>query len=697
MKFSDLVNIDELRGLCESYTSVTGAVTALLDLEGTVLVSTGWQDLCTRFHRINNATAARCHESDTILAGGLGNGVSYNIYKCKNGLVDVAVPIMIRGEHVANFFTGQFFTEAPDREFFIRQAEEFGFDEKSYLEALKRVPVFPEGTIKSMMNFFTRLAQMIGEMGLVRKELLDSNDKLLQNRNVLTHIMNSIPQSIFWKDRESVYVGCNRVFARLAGFDDSDDIIGKSDFNLPWSQEETEGYRADDREVMDNVRPKYHIIETQRQSNGKATWIDTTKIPLIDVSGAVIGVLGVYEDITERRLVEQEKQELEQQLLHSQKLESLGVLAGGIAHDFNNILAVIFGHCSLAELRPETVDTHIPVIKKAAERAADLCRQMLAYAGKAQIVQTQIDMGTLVDEMVKMLKATITKNVNIKCDLLPDIPFIKGDASQIRQVVMNLIINAAEAVGAAQGEIHVTVATAVIRAGQTEKDHFGKVIPAGWYVCLEVTDNGCGMDAETRQRIFEPFYTTKITGRGLGMSAVLGIIKPHRGALQLSSQTGQGTTFKLYLPVQVSDATGDESLQQGSSKPWQGNGTILLVEDEKEVRFVAKIMLNEMGFTVIEASNGKEALELYQKNAEKITLVMTDMGMPVIDGYELFDKLKILDPCLPIIISTGFGDTAVTTRIAREYIAGLVSKPYDFDQLQKVLKGVVEDVRQNNA
>ncbi len=697
MKFSDLVNIDELRGLCESYTAVTGAVTALLDLEGNILVSTGWQDVCTRFHRVNNATAARCRESDTILAGGLGKGVSYNIYKCKNGLVDVAVPIMIRGEHVANFFTGQFFTEAPDREFFIRQAKEFGFDEESYLEALHRTPVFPEGTIKSMMNFFTRLAQMIGEMGLVGKELLDSNDKLLQNRNVLTHIMNSIPQSIFWKDRESVYVGCNRVFARLAGFDDSDDIIGKSDFNLPWSHEETEGYRADDREVMDNARPKYHIIETQRQSNGTASWIDTTKIPLIDVSGAVIGVLGIYEDITERRRVEQEKQELEQQLLHSQKLESLGVLAGGIAHDFNNILAVIFGHCSLAELRPETVDTHIPVIKKAAERAADLCRQMLAYAGKAQIVQTQIDMGTLVDEMVKMLKATITKNVDIKCDLLPDIPFIKGDASQIRQVVMNLIINAAEAVGAAQGEIHVTVAKVVIRAGQTDKDHFGKTIPAGGYVCLEVTDNGCGMDAETRQRIFEPFYTTKITGRGLGMSAVLGIIKPHRGALQLSSQAGQGTTFKLYLPVQVSDATGDESLQQDSSGPWQGNGTILLVEDEKEVMFVAKIMLNEMGFTVIEASNGKEALELFQKNAEKIILVMTDMGMPVIDGYELFDKLKMLDPDLPIIISTGFGDTVVTTRIPREYIAGLVSKPYDFDQLQKVLKGVVEDGCQNNA
>jgi len=178
MKFSEFVNTDELRELCKSYTANTGAATALLEFDGTILIATGWQDICTRFHRVNEAPACRCRESDTILAGGLTKGERYNVYKCKNGLVDVAVPIMIRDQHVANFFAGQFFSEPPDREYFIRQAEEFGFEMDSYLDALRRVPIFSEDSVKTMMKFFTRLARLIGEMGLVRKELEESNLKL---------------------------------------------------------------------------------------------------------------------------------------------------------------------------------------------------------------------------------------------------------------------------------------------------------------------------------------------------------------------------------------------------------------------------------------------------------------------------------------------------------------------------------------
>jgi PAS domain S-box-containing protein len=395
------------------------------------------------------------------------------------------------------------------------------------------------------------------------------------------------------------------------------------------------------------------------------------------------------QDITERKRAAEEKLALEKQFLQAQKLESLGVLAGGIAHDFNNILAIIIGYCSLVKMDYQTAENYIPEIEKAAERAAGLCHQMLAYAGKAQLAQTKVNMWMLVAEMVNMLKSTIKQNVVIKHDLSADITSVTGDASQLRQIVMNLVINAAEAIGEAQGEIRVSLATGAIKAGQSDKDHLGRIIPAGWYVCLEITDNGCGMDDETKQRIFEPFYTTKFTGRGLGMSAVLGIITAHGGALQLSSQPGQGTTFKVYLPVQIGASAGDESLPQVAQASWQGSGTILLVEDEASIILIAKIMLTALGFTVIAAANGKEALELYQKNAADITLVVTDMGMPVMDGYELFSKLKNLDPELPIIVSSGFGDSVVTTRIAREDIAGLVSKPYNFDQLREVLKGVV--------
>ncbi len=409
-----------------------------------------------------------------------------------------------------------------------------------------------------------------------------------------------------------------------------------------------------------------------------------------DSTGKPLRMIGTNTDITERKQAEEEKLLLDQQFQHTQKLESLGVLAGGIAHDFNNILAIIMGYCSLTKLDYENSEKNIPEIEKAAERAAALCRQMLAYAGKASLTQTQVNAWMLVDEMVTMLKTTIQKNVVIKPELGTDIPTFTGDASQIRQVVMNLIINAAEAIGDAEGEIDVKLAKAEIKAEQPEKDHLGTIIATGRYICFEVSDNGCGMDDDTRRKIFEPFYTTKFTGRGLGMSAVLGIIKAHNGALQLESQPGQGTTFKIYLPVQPSKTETEEALQKAVSAAWHGSGTILLAEDEVQVKTIATALLQKLGFKVLDAANGKEALELYQQNAADINMVITDMGMPVMNGYELFYKLKQLDPKLPIIISSGFGEGDIGSKIPREEIAGLINKPFNFEHLREVLMKVVE-------
>ncbi|NTV49128.1 MAG: response regulator [Geobacteraceae bacterium] len=449
--------------------------------------------------------------------------------------------------------------------------------------------------------------------------------------------------------------------------------------------------------VLANIRSGY---DQRYEVTGLKT--DGSRYPLaikgknVTYKGRDVRVIE-FRDITERKWLENEKHLLEKQFQQTQKLESLGVLAGGIAHDFNNILAIIVGYCGLTKKNYENAEKHIPKIEQAAERAAALCSQMLAYAGKASLTQSQVNTWMLVDEMVTMLKTTLQQNIVIKLELGTDIPFIMGDASQLRQVVMNLIINAAEAIGDAEGEIYVKLAKTEISVELPEKDHLGFIIPAGRYICFEVSDNGCGMDDDTRHKIFEPFYTTKFTGRGLGMSAVLGIIKAHNGALQLESLPGHGTTFRVYLPAQLSILETEETPQTKDAAPWLGSGTILLAEDEEQVKLIATIMLKEMGFHVLDAANGKEALELYLQNAADITLVVTDMGMPVMNGYDLFYKLKQLNPQLPIIISSGFGEGDIVSKIPSEEIAGMLNKPYRFEQLREVLRCVVEEAKSANA
>jgi PAS domain S-box-containing protein len=425
-----------------------------------------------------------------------------------------------------------------------------------------------------------------------------------------------------------------------------------------------------------------NFINRYRCKDGSYRWLEWASVPASDQTL----LFAAARDVTGRIKAEEEKQLLEQQFQQAQKMESLGILAGGIAHDFNNILAIIMGNCSLAKLDTENSTNYIPEIEKATDRAAGLCRQMLTYAGKAQLTRSQVNLCVLVDEMITMLKATLPHNVIINPDLRAEVPYIHGDASQIRQIIMNLVINSSEAIGEAQGEIRVSLANTRVMAGQ-EEDYHGKAIPSGEYVRLEVADTGCGMDAETKWRIFEPFYTTKFTGRGLGMSAVLGIIAAHQGAMQLYSRVGQGTTFKVYLPRDHAGANSE--IESEAAEPWQGSGTILLVEDEEMVRAVANSLLSLLGFTVIEASNGKEALELYRLNACDITLVVTDVGMPIMDGYTLFRELKRFDAGLPIIVSSGFGESVVTTRIAKEEIDGQVCKPYTFEQLRDVVKSVL--------
>jgi PAS domain S-box-containing protein len=427
---------------------------------------------------------------------------------------------------------------------------------------------------------------------------------------------------------------------------------------------------------------KGETVKWEVQSPKDGRWYYVVNSPIYNDDGTVFKQ-AMIQDITERKQTEEENRRLEQQFHHAQKLESIGLLAGGIAHDFNNILTVILGHCYLAREdlhSDQEYRASFQQIESAGNRAANLCRQMMSYAGKSPMVQTRISLWQVVDEVVTMLQSAMNKNVAIELDLNQRVPDIMGDIGQIQQIVMNLIINAAEAIGDANGTIRIRLAENMCGLHQGETDTFDTVLP-GTYACLEVTDSGCGMNEETQKRIFEPFFTTKSTGRGLGMSAISGIIKSHKGMLQLSSTPGFGTTFKVFFPVpEVFDFA--ETAPSALVLPESKGGTILLVEDEQSLCIMGTALFEALGFSVVTAQHGREALDIYSKSVSSIDLILLDLIMPVMGGIEAYHKLREIDRNLPIVICSGYSAESVLEVINTDKNACIVHKPYKPDELR---------------
>lgn len=377
----------------------------------------------------------------------------------------------------------------------------------------------------------------------------------------------------------------------------------------------------------------------------------------------------------------EERQRVNERMLRSQKMESLGVLAGGVAHDFNNLLTGIMGNASLAveRLPPEFASLQ-PVLNdivSASERAADLTRQLLAYAGKGRFVVAPVDLTKLVKETVHLVQSTLPGNVRIRLDLDEALPVISADASQIQQVAMNLTINAAEAVPAeASGE--VVVATRLRNFPQAAPpQHFtaGEVRP-GPYVALEVIDNGSGMDEATRVRIFDPFFTTKFTGRGLGLAAVLGIVQGHCGALKVTSEVGKGSRFEALFPAVLN--SGDDAPVQTARLAERPRSVrkVLIIDDEVTVRRTAKSALERHGYEAVLAENGREGIEIFRALEDKISAVLLDLTMPGMNGDEVLRSLQNIRPDVRVVLSSGYDQNEVVRQFAGKGLAGFLQKPY---------------------
>jgi nitrogen-specific signal transduction histidine kinase/CheY-like chemotaxis protein len=391
--------------------------------------------------------------------------------------------------------------------------------------------------------------------------------------------------------------------------------------------------------------------------------------------------------MVEREHAEAERRALESHLQHKQKLESLGVLAGGIAHDFNNLLVGIVSNVELAleDLGPASpVSPMLDDIRATAHGAADLCRQMLACAGRGETVAKPVDLSTLVRNTVKLAGTSISSQARIDLNLDNNLPRVRADQTQIQQVAMNLIINAAEALDDGGGTVWVSTGSTVLGVEHHAPALVGESIPAGVYAYLEVKDDGCGMDETTTRRLFEPFLTTKFIGRGLGLSALLGIVRGHGGAVTLDSEVGVGTTFKVLLPL------GETVETQGVPKRTNGalhaSGKILVVDDDDQVRRLTAAVVRRLGFGALTAASGPKALALLEERSHEVCLVILDLVMPGMGGEATFDAIRKLDNAMKVVVSSGYGEGAEFDRMLGKGLSAVLRKPFGVAELKHVIR-----------
>jgi PAS domain S-box-containing protein len=494
----------------------------------------------------------------------------------------------------------------------------------------------------------------------------------------LRQVIDTNPHLIFVKDWDGRYVLANEAVAEHYGTK-VENLLGKRDADFNPKHEEVDKYLQDDREVISSQQGTFITEEPATiAKTGEIRWFQTVKVPLLSLDGTTRQVLGVATDITQRK-------HLEEQFRQAHKMEAVGRLAGGVAHDFNNVLTIIRAQTEflLADLpEADLRRADVQEIQDAADRAAAFTRQLLAFSRRQLLQPEVLDLNGVVSGMEMMLRRLVGEDVVVVSKLQPELPRISADPSQLQQVVLNLAVNARDAMP--RGGTFL-IETALVELDQ----HYPRQHPTakpGVHVVLAVTDTGCGMDAATRLRVFEPFFTTKEPGKGtgLGLSTVYGIVKQSGGHIWVYSEVGRGTTFKLYFPPHYGAVKASEP--ERTVPPLSGAGaTILLVEDERPVRSTVRRLLERHGYKVLEAANGQDALTLVVSRQTEIHLVLSDMVMPGMGGMELADRVRAVAPTLPVLLMTGYTEEAISRAGDRPREEQIIEKPFTLNaMLEKV-------------
>jgi PAS domain S-box-containing protein len=556
-------------------------------------------------------------------------------------------------------------------------------------ERLARLDLRGDGILEDRyFNFvYQPLKDLAGTVEGILVHAVDVTEEVLARRRIeesesrFRHLADSMPQIVWTADAQGECDYFNRRWYDFVGmvWPDRheprwDDVLHPDDAG-PWRQCWNDAVRAGSVFQME--------CRLYDQASGAYRWHLARAVPAVEGKSRAVRWYGTCTDV-------QDQKQTEEIIRQKQRLESTGLLAGGIAHDFNNLLTGVLGNATLLleeEYFAKSARAMLQDIVSSAERAAHLTRQMLAYAGKGSFLFEHLDLSEEIRRTERLLRAAVPKKVQLRLALADDLPLVEADVAQVDQVVMNLVINAAEAIGAERPG-WVTVTTRAETVDSTISGSFlPEPPPPGPYAVLEVHDDGSGMTPDVAAKIFDPFFTTKFTGRGLGLSAVLGIVKSHRGAMLFESSAGKGSTFRVFFP-----AVAGQRAVAGRAGPARAVcPTILVIDDEEVVRRTVRHAFESHGYSVVEASNGEEGLKFFQANSAKYQLILLDLTMPVMGGEEALRYIRAIRPDVPIILSSGYDERVATSRFSGLRLSGFIQKPYTTSALISLAVQVLEN------
>jgi PAS domain S-box-containing protein len=557
-------------------------------------------------------------------------------------------------------------------------------------------PLLRSGSLLLLFGLLAGIVHLLGRRtDTIRREVAERTAELAESRRQIAHMLHAVPGMAYrctYDDQMSV-VFVSEGARALTGWTAEEFVNGQVHFRDLLHPDDLARVRDATRTALQekgDVEVEYRI----RTRDTAEKWVLSRGRGVYTAAGELRFFEGLAIDITAQKGAEAARLALERKLLESQKLESLGLLAGGIAHDFNNLLSSILGNASLARLNlspSAEADAQLDAIEAASLRAAELCRQMLAYAGKGRFVVEPVDLTVLVEELMPLLKISVAQHGTLRLELARNLPPVSADVTQLRQIVMNLVLNAADAIAGLRGEVALVTGRRQVDAAMLARCAAGSGLPAGEYVFLEVRDNGVGMTAEVAAKIFDPFFTTKFAGRGLGLAAVLGIVRSHQGALQVESAPNAGSTFRLLLPPGSGPVPMPASVEPEANPRWRRGETVLIIEDEEPVRVVTAEILKSYGFVTQVASNGSEGLEIFRRDPGAIALVLLDVLMPGVSGEQVLTQLRQLNPDVRVLFISGYSEDDVLGRVGdKSGRTGFLAKPFTRAALETALRGLLE-------